>query len=286
MLTIDPKNIPLPKLHAYLQGVVAPRPIALASTVDREGNVNLSPFSFFNLFSSNPPILVFSPSRRGRDNTTKHTYENILEVPEVVINIVNYNIVQQVSLSSTEYPKGVNEFVKSGLTQESSAIVKPPRVKESPAAFECRVNDVIQLGSEGGAGNLVICEVLLAHFSDSILDAEGRVDVEKVDLVGRMGYDYYCRAHGSALFTVPKPNAKIGIGYDQIPEKIRNSKILTGNDLGQLGNIEKLPADLEQLKGRPEVQEALLRGEEQIHRLAQAYLQQGHLEDAWRLLLL
>lgn len=286
MLTIDPKNIPLPKLHAYLQGVVAPRPIALASTVDREGNVNLSPFSFFNLFSSNPPILVFSPSRRGRDNTTKHTYENILEVPEVVINIVNYNIVQQVSLSSTEYPKGVNEFVKSGLTQESSAIVKPPRVKESPAAFECRVNDVIQLGSEGGAGNLVICEVLLAHFSDSILDAEGRVDVEKVDLVGRMGYDFYCRAHGSALFTVPKPNAKIGIGYDQIPEKIRNSKILTGNDLGQLGNIEKLPADLEQLKGRPEVQEALLRGEEQIHRLAQAYLQQGHLEDAWRLLLL
>ncbi|HRW99774.1 MAG TPA: flavin reductase family protein [Cyclobacteriaceae bacterium] len=286
MLTIDPKNIPLPKLHAYLQGVVAPRPIALASTVDREGNVNLSPFSFFNLFSSNPPILVFSPSRRGRDNTTKHTYENILEVPEVVINIVNYNIVQQVSLSSTEYPKGVNEFVKSGLTQESSAIVKPPRVKESPAAFECKVNDVIQLGSEGGAGNLVICEVLLAHFSDSILDAEGRVDVEKVDLVGRMGYDYYCRAHGSALFTVPKPNAKIGIGYDQIPEKIRNSKILTGNDLGQLGNIEKLPADLEQLKGRPEVQEALLRGEEQIHRLAQAYLQQGHLEDAWRLLLL
>jgi len=286
MLTIDPKNIPLPKLHAYLQGVVAPRPIALASTVDREGNVNLSPFSFFNLFSSNPPILVFSPSRRGRDNTTKHTYENILEVPEVVINIVNYNIVQQVSLSSTEYPKGVNEFVKSGLTQESSAIVKPPRVKESPAAFECRVNDVIQLGSEGGAGNLVICEVLLAHFSDSILDAEGRVDVEKVDLVGRMGYDYYCRAHGSALFTVPKPNAKIGIGYDQIPEKIRNSKILTGNDLGQLGNIEKLPADLEQLKGRPEVQEALLRGEEQIHRLAQAYLQQGNLEDAWRLLLL
>lgn len=286
MLTIDPKNIPLPKLHAYLQGVVAPRPIALASTVDREGNVNLSPFSFFNLFSSNPPILVFSPSRRGRDNTTKHTYENILEVPEVVINIVNYNIVQQVSLSSTEYPKGVNEFVKSGLTQESSAIVKPPRVKESPAAFECRVNDVIQLGSEGGAGNLVICEVLLAHFSDSILDVEGRVDIEKVDLVGRMGYDYYCRAHGSALFTVPKPNAKIGIGYDQIPEKIRNSKVLTGNDLGQLGNIEKLPADLEQLKGRPEVQEALLRGEEQIHRLAQAYLQQGHLEDAWRLLLL
>ena len=286
MLTIDPKNIPLPKLHAYLQGVVAPRPIALASTVDREGNVNLSPFSFFNLFSSNPPILVFSPSRRGRDNTTKHTYENILEVPEVVINIVNYNIVQQVSLSSTEYPKGVNEFVKSGLTQESSAIVKPPRVKESPAAFECRVNDVIQLGSEGGAGNLVICEVLLAHFSDSILDAEGRVDIEKVDLVGRMGYDYYCRAHGSALFTVPKPNSKFGIGYDQIPEKIRNSKILTGNDLGQLGNIEKLPADLEQLKGRPEVQEALLRGEEQIHRLAQAYLQQGHLEDAWRLLLL
>ncbi|MGE0589870.1 MAG: flavin reductase family protein [Cyclobacteriaceae bacterium] len=286
MLTIDPKNTPLPKLHAYLQGVVAPRPIALASTVDRQGNVNLSPFSFFNVFSSNPPILVFSPSRRGRDNTTKHTYENVLEVSEVVINIVNYDIVQQVSLSSTEYPKGVDEFVKAGLTAESSIIVRPPRVKESPAAFECKVNDVIKLGSEGGAGNLVICEVLLAHFSDEILDAEGKVDIEKVDLVGRMGYDYYCRAHGSALFTVPKPNAKIGIGYDQIPEKIRNSKVLTGNDLGQLGNIEKLPDDLDQLKGRPEVKEALLRGEDEIHRLAQTYLHQGQLEDAWRLLLL
>lgn len=286
MLTIDPKNTPLPQLHAYLQGVVAPRPIALASTIDREGNINLSPFSFFNVFSTNPPILIFSPSRRGRDNTTKHTYENVLEVPEVVINIVNYDIVQQVSLSSTEYPKGVDEFVKSGLIPQSSTIVKPPRVKESPAAFECKVNDVISLGDKGGAGNLVICEVLLAHFSDAILDAEGRVDIEKADLVGRMGYDYYCRAHGEALFVVPKPNAKIGIGYDQIPEEIRNSKILTGNDLGQLGNIEKLPDDVDQLKGRPEVKEALLRGEEQIHRMAQAYLRQGQLEDAWRLLLL
>jgi len=286
MVTIDPKQTPLPKLHAYLQGVVTPRPIALASTMDREGNINLSPFSFFNVFSTNPPILVFSPSRRGRDNTTKHTYENVLEVPEVVINIVNYKIVQQVSLSSTEYAKGVNEFIKSGLTPVSSIVVKPPRVQESPAAFECKVKDVIRLGDQGGAGNLVVCEILLAHFKEEILDAEGRVDTEKVDTVGRMGGDYYCRAHGDALFMVPKPNTKIGIGYDQIPEKIRNSKVLTGNDLGQLGNIEKLPENPDQLKERPEVKEALLLGEEQVHRLAQKYLHQGQLEDAWRILLL
>lgn len=287
MLTIDPKETPLPKMHAYLQGVIAPRPIAFASTVDKEGNINLSPFSFFNLFSSNPPILIFSPSRRGRDNTTKHTYENVLEVPEVVINIVNFDMVQQASLSSIEYAKGVNEFVKSGLTPVPSQRIKPPRVGESPAAFECKVNEVIRLGDQGGAGNLVICEVLLAHFKEEILDEEGRVDVEKVDTVGRMGGDYYCRAYGDALFTVPKPNTKIGIGYDQIPERIRKSKVLTGNDLGQLGNIEKLPAnDDVNLKSRPEVQEALKRGEESLHRLAQLYLKQGQLEDAWRILLL
>lgn len=287
MLTIDPKETPLPKMHAYLQGVIAPRPIAFASTVDKEGNINLSPFSFFNLFSSNPPILIFSPSRRGRDNTTKHTYENVLEVPEVVINIVNFDMVQQASLSSTEYAKGVNEFVKSGLTPVPSQRIKPPRVGESPAAFECKVNEVIRLGDQGGAGNLVICEVLLAHFKEEILDEEGRVDVEKVDTVGRMGGDYYCRAYGDALFTVPKPNTKIGIGYDQIPARIRKSKVLTGNDLGQLGNIEKLPANEDvNLKSRPEVQEALKRGEESLHRLAQLYLKQGQLEDAWRILLL
>ena len=226
MLTIDPKEIAVPKMHGYLLGAVAPRPIAFASTVDKDGNVNLSPFSFFNVFSANPPILVFSPARRGRDNTTKHTYENVLEVPEVVINIVNYDMVQQASLSSTEYDKGVNEFIKSGLTPVASERVKPPRVGESPVSFECKVNEVVSLGPNGGAGNLVICEVLLVHIKEEVLDEEGRIDPVKLDAVARMGGDYYCRAQGDALFTVPKPLATKGIGVDQIPAPIRNSKIL------------------------------------------------------------
>lgn len=279
MLTIDPKEVSVPKMHGYLLGAVAPRPIAFASTVDKEGNINLSPFSFFNVFSANPPIMIFSPARRGRDNTTKHSYENVLEVPEVVINIVNYDMVQQASLASTEYAKGVNEFVKSGLTPVASERVKPPRVAESPVSFECKVNEVISLGADGGAGNLVICEVLLAHIKEEILDEEGKIDSTKLDAVARMGGDYYCRAHGEALFTVPKPLTTKGIGVDQIPLPIRNSRVLTGNDLGILGNVEQLPS-----KGSlDEVIEYA--GVHDVHAQAQKLLQQGKVESAWRLLL-
>ncbi len=237
-MTIDPKEISTGKMHSYLLGAIAPRPIAFASTIDKAGNINLSPFSFFNCFGANPPIVIFSPARRGRDNTTKHTYENVLEVPEVVINIVNYDLVQQMSLASTEYEKGVNEFIKAGLTPVASTKIKPPRVGEAPVAFECKVLQVIPTGLEGGAGNLVICEVILAHIKDEVLNIEGKIDPFKLDAVARMGGDWYCRANGEALFTVPKPIEKIGIGIDQLPEAIRKSTILTGNDLAMLANVE------------------------------------------------
>lgn len=260
-------------MHSYLLGAVVPRPIAFASTLDKEGNVNLSPFSFFNCFGANPPILIFSPARRGRDNTTKHTYENVLEVPEVVINIVDYAMVQQMSLASTEYPKGVNEFVKSGLTSVSSTLVKPPRVGEAPVAFECKVLQVIPTGLEGGAGNLVVCEVVLAHIKDTVLDADGRIDPFKLDAVARMGGDWYCRANGDALFTVPKPLEKIGIGIDQLPEAIRTSKVLTGNDLAILANVENLPKDL-----------TVTSSDEAIHVKAKKALADGNIIKAWTLL--
>ncbi len=228
-------------MHGYLLGAVSPRPIAFASTIDKEGNVNLSPFSFFNCFGANPPILVFSPAKKGKDNTTKHTYENVLEVPEVVINMVNYDMVQQMSLASTEYPKGVNEFIKAGLTPITSSMVKPPRVGESPVSFECKVLQVLPMGTEGGAGNLVICEVVLVHIKDEVLDSEGRIDSHKIDTVARMGGDWYCRANGEALFKVPKPLDKISIGIDQLPDSIRLSSVLTGNDLALLASVEKMP---------------------------------------------
>jgi flavin reductase (DIM6/NTAB) family NADH-FMN oxidoreductase RutF len=282
-MIINPKEIPVGKMHSYLLGAVAPRPIAFASTIDAQGNVNLSPFSFFNCFGANPPILVFSPARRGRDNTTKHSYENVFEVPEVVINIVNYAMVQQTSLASTEYPKGVNEFVKAGFTQVPSTMVKPPRVGESPVSFECKVLQVIKTGDQGAAGNLVICEVILAHIKDEILDAEGKIDPFKLDSVARMGGDWYSRAQGDSLFKVPKPLDKIGIGIDQLPEKIRNSKILTGNDLGMLANIEKIPNTKKELT--IEELSAVKYGIEFTHKLAQRYLQAGRVEDAWNILL-
>ncbi|MFN9501846.1 MAG: flavin reductase family protein, partial [Chryseotalea sp.] len=218
---IDPKEVTTGVLHSYLLGAIAPRPIAFASTIDKEGKVNLSPFSFFNVFGANPPILIFSPARRGRDNTVKHSYENVLEVPEVTINIVDYAMVQQMSLASTEYPKGVNEFVKAGLTEIASEKVKPPRVADAPASFECKVLQVIPTGIEGGAGNLIICEVVLVHIANRVLDANGKIDPFKLDAVARMGGDWYCRAKGDALFTVPKPLEKIGIGIDQLPDEIR-----------------------------------------------------------------
>lgn len=241
MVSIDPKDISVPRLHGHLLSAIAPRPIAFASTIDRKGNVNLSPYSFFNCFGANPPTLVFSPARRVRDNTTKHTLENVIAVPEVVINIVNYPMVEQMSLSSTEYDQGVNEFIKAGLTQVPSEKIKPPRVGESPVAFECVVENVVETGHEGGAGNLVICRVVMVHIHEQYLDEEGKLDTKKLDLVGRMGGSWYTRANGDSLFEIPKPIRTKGIGVDQLPESVRNSDIFTGNNLGRMGNLESLP---------------------------------------------
>jgi flavin reductase (DIM6/NTAB) family NADH-FMN oxidoreductase RutF len=287
MLTVNPKEVSVPKFHGYLLGAVTPRPIAFASTVDTQGNINLSPFSFFNCFGANPPILVFSPATRARDNTTKHTYENLLQVPEVVINVVNYNMVQQTSLASTEYPKGVNEFLKAGFTEAPSVMVKPPRVSESPVAMECKVLQIIKTGDQGGAGNLVICEVLLMHIREEILDSDGRIDPWKLDAVARLGGDYYSRVQGDSIFKVPKPLLTMGMGVDQIPESIRKSKILTGNDLGLLANVEQLPDQhaIEEFKNSYEVRRALAGGEIAIHQLAHAYLQEENVVDAWKVLL-
>lgn len=288
MLTIDPKEVSTAKCHHYLLGAVGPRPIAFASTVDSQGRPNLSPFSFFNIFSANPPVLVFSPARRGRDNTVKHTYFNVKEMKEVVINIVNFNMVQQTSLASTEYAEGVNEFEKAGFTMLKSDVVKPFRVAESPAQFECKVNEVIELGAEGGAGNLVICEVVKMHFHKSILDETGGIDQHKIDQVARMGGNWYSRAN-MGMFEVPKPLATLGIGVDGIPEEIRRSSIFTGNDLGKLGNVETLPGEAEIqlfLKEDPEAGELVTSGEvDKIHLLAKSYLENEDPEKAWKLLL-
>ena len=275
MKTIDPKALSTAALHGYMLGAVTPRPIAFASTIDVDGNVNLSPFSFFNVFSANPPIMIFSPARRGRDNTTKHTYENVLQVKEVVINIVNYDIVQQMSLSSTEYGKGVNEFEKAGLTPLASQTIKPPRVAESPVQFECRVNEVISLGTEGGAGNLVICEVLKMHINEAILDADGKIDPVKLDAVSRMGGNWYGRAK-QGMFEVPKPLSRLGIGFDQLPETIRTSKLLTGNDLAMLANVEVLP------KGAKDI----VNLEQHAAQGAQKRLALDDIQGAWELLII
>lgn len=291
--TIHPNDIATQTLHRYLLGAVAPRPIAFASTVDSNGTVNLSPFSFFNVFGSNPPTLVFSPARRVRDNSIKHTLENVYETKEVVINVVNYAMVQQTSLASCEYDKGVNEFIKAGFTALPSTLVKPPRVGESPVAFECKVNQVIETGTSGGAGNLVICEVLLMHIKEEILNEKGQIDPQRIDLVARMGGDWYCRASGDALFEVPKPNQKKGIGIDQIPHSIRNSTVLTGNDLGMLGNIEAFPDKqaIVNFSNQPVIQSVLAayKSDEdlqiRLHRTAQSYLRVGKLTEAWLTLL-
>lgn len=291
-MTLDPKTAPNQKqLHDLLLGVVSPRPIALASTVDGEGNVNLSPFSFFNIFSTRPPVLVFSPSRRQRDNTTKHTLENILETKEVVINTVSYSIVEQVSLASAEYGKGVNEFIKAGLTEIKSERVKPPRVKESPASFECKVLEVKSLGTEGGAGNLAICEVVLIHVQEFIFNEFGKVDPQKVDSVARMGHDFYCRANGENVFEIPRPSLPAGIGIDQLPAEIKNSTILTGNNLGRLANIDKIPSAAEVKRFAENFNYNLLfqnNGSDNItavHKHAQLLLANGELKKAWLLLL-
>ncbi len=288
MLSLFPKDIPTSKLHSYLLGAVGPRPIAFASTVDSDGNPNLSPFSFFNAFSSNPPILVFSPSRRVRNNTTKHTLENAKATKEVVINVVNYDMVQQMSLSSTEYKKGVNEFKKAGLTMLTSDVVKPFRVSESPVQFECKVNDIIALGNEGGAGNLIICEVLKMHISVAILDENNIIDQHKIDLVSRMGGNWYSRAN-KGLFEVPKPLSSIGIGVDNIPQEIRNSNILTGNDLGMLGNISELPTEEEitDFTNKSLAIRTLLSADDKAerHKKAQEFLINNDVLSAWKVLL-
>ncbi len=242
MKSYKPSELETPKLHAYLLGAVGPRPIAFASTLSKNGTPNLSPYSFFNVFSANPPIMIFSPARRVRNNTTKHTLENCKKTKEVVINIVNYDIVQQMSLSSTEYAEDVNEFEKSGLTMLKSDVVKPYRVKESPVQFECKVNEIIELGQNGGAGNLIISEVVKLHIAESILDKNGEIDQYEIDQVARMGGSWYSRAN-RGMFEVPKPLSKLGIGVDQIPMQIKNSEVLTGNDLGKLGNIENIPGN-------------------------------------------
>lgn len=275
----------------YLQHIIAPRPICFASTIDKEGNVNLSPFSFFNLFSTNPPIVIFSPSRRVRDNTTKHSLQNILEVPEVVINMVTYDMVHQTSLASCEYPKGVDEFIKAGFTKEKAKLVKPPMVKESKARLECKVLEVKPLGTGGGAGNLVICEVLYLHLDDNLLTAEKKFDQTKLELVARLGGDWYCRVSKENLFRVTKPNTELGIGIDALPESIRHSKFLTGNNLGQLANVHQLPVI------HPSFDDTHLKNiiqyysinptemEKEIHLYAARLLDEGKVQDAWQVLL-
>jgi len=288
MASFVPKDISTSKLHGLLLSAVAPRPIAFASTIDAQGRSNLSPFSFFNVFSANPPILIFSPARRVRNNTTKHTLENAEAIKEVVINVVNYDIVHQMSLSSTEYLEGVNEFEKAGLTMQPSDLVKPFRVAESPVQFECKVNDVVKLGTEGGAGNLVICEVLKMHIDDQYLTTAETIDQEKLDLVARAGGSYYSRAR-TGFFEIPKPLSTLGIGVDKLPDTIKNSIILTGNNLGMLANVEALPTQEEinefiaDVGSRyPQLKNASLRTK---HKKAQDYLSYGDVESAWKLLL-
>lgn len=290
-MQIIPGQVKTAQLHNYLQGAIAPRPICFASTVDKDGRPNLSPFSFFNLFGSNPATLIFSPSRRVRDNTTKHTLENVLETMEVVINVVTYAMVQQTSLASCEYPKGINEFEKSGFTPLPSEKVKPFRVKESPVQFECIVREVLPQGQEGGAGNLVICEPVLIHINDAVLNDKGAIDPHKIDLVARMGGDYYCRASGAAVFEVAKPITELGIGIDALPLSIRQSNILTGNNLGQLANVQHQPVvdpafEDEHLKNIIQYYSITPdEMEKELHRHAQRLLDNGRVQDAWQVLL-
>ncbi|MUH34225.1 flavin reductase family protein [Zobellia amurskyensis] len=288
MISVLPEAVSTAQLHGYLLGAVGPRPIAFASTVDEKGNPNLSPFSFFNVFSANPPILIFSPARRVRDNTTKHTLQNVLLTMEVVINIVNYDMVQQMSLSSTEYGKDVNEFEKSGLTMLPSDIVKPFRVAESPVQFECKVTKVEALGREGGAGNLIFAEVVKVHVDSNVLDEKGVIDQRKIDQVARMGGNWYSRAN-LGLFEVPKPLSTLGLGIDRIPERIRFSKVLSGNDLGMLGNVEEIPgpkAVEDFVSTHVEIRSLISGGERKPLELkAQEFLQKNDVLSAWKVLL-
>lgn len=290
-MIITLKDLKAPEVQNFLQHAIAPRPICFASTIDKQGNINLSPFSFFNLFSSNPPIVVFSPARRVRDNTTKHTLQNVLEVPEVVINIVDYDMVQQTSLASCEFPKGTNEFEKAGFTMQAATVVKPPMVKESKIKLECKVIEVKPLGAEGGAGNLVLAEVLVMHIDDQILDAEGRIDQTKIEHVARLGGDWYCRVNSHNLFKVAKPNTQLGIGIDSLPESVRKSRVLNGNHLGQLANVHEQPVidasfDDDRLKNI--IQYFSIDPDEmdtELHKYAKELLDAGKVQEAWQVLL-
>jgi len=286
MKQINPETYGNPQLFKLLLEGVAPRPIAFASTIDKEGKPNLSPFSFYNAFGVNPTTLIFSPSRRGRDNTTKHTLDNLKEVPEVVLNAVTYSMVHQMSLSSTEYPKGVNEFEKAGFTAIDSVKVKPLRVKESPLQFECKVRDIIEISGKPGSGNLVICEILHIHLDENILALDGSIDPDKIDLVGRMGGDYYVRASGAAKFTIPKPLTTLGIGVDSLPKSIRLSPYLSGNDLGQLGNIEQLPdaSEIKKLSENEQLKQ-MQNNTQALHNYAKSLITSGDIYGALKVLL-
>jgi flavin reductase (DIM6/NTAB) family NADH-FMN oxidoreductase RutF len=290
-MLLNLKDLSPADIQNYLQHAIAPRPICFASTIDKAGNVNLSPFSFFNLFSSNPPLVVFSPARRVRDNTTKHSLQNVLEVPEVVINIVDYDMVQQVSLASCEFAKGTNEFEKAGFNMQAATMVTPPMVKESKIKLECKVNEVKPLGTEGGAGNLVIAEVLLMHIDDSILNASGRIDQTKMHHVARLGGDWYCKVDESNLFQVEKPNTQLGIGIDTLPLSIKNSTVLSGNNLGQLANVHEMPfidPAFTDDKLKNIIQYYSINPDDmdtELHRYAKQLLDAGKVHEAWQVLL-
>ena len=274
--SITPSEIPIPELHGHLMSAIAPRPIAFASTVDKEGNVNLSPFSFFNVFGANPPIVIFSPARNGRTNTTKHTFDNVKDTEECVINIVNFPMVEQMSLASTAYEKGVNEFEKAGFTELASELVKAPRVREAPVQLECKVLQIIETGKDGGAGNLVICEVIKMHINEDYLGADGKIDSIKMDLVARMGGSWYCHATKDSMFELPKPLTVMGLGVDALPEAIRSSNVLTGNNLGRIGNLETIPTadEIKTMEQNEEFQKALK--ENKIHEFIKSELEKGN----------
>jgi flavin reductase (DIM6/NTAB) family NADH-FMN oxidoreductase RutF len=293
MLSLDPKELTVQRLHQLLLGAIGPRPIAFASTLDADGNANLAPFSFFNVFSANPPILVFSPARSGRTGQSKDTFNNAKAVPEVVINVVNYNMVHQMSLASSPYAPGIDEFIKAGFTPLASEKVAPYRVAQAPVQFECKVNQIIELGQEGGAGNLIICEVVQLHIQEELLNENGLIDQHKIDLVARMGGDWYCRANSASMFEIKKPITSCGIGYDALPQDIKSSQVLSGNDLGQLAGIEELPneTDVNEYKLLElstlflELEHDASALEAALHRSAHDLLAQSKLEEAWLTLL-
>jgi flavin reductase (DIM6/NTAB) family NADH-FMN oxidoreductase RutF len=293
MLSLDPKELTVQRLHQLLLGAIGPRPIAFASTLDADGNANLAPFSFFNVFSANPPILVFSPARSGRTGQSKDTFNNAKAVPEVVINVVNYNMVHQMSLASSPYAPGIDEFIKAGFTPLASEKVAPYRVAQAPVQFECKVNQIIELGQEGGAGNLIICEVVQLHIQEELLNENGLIDQHKIDLVARMGGDWYCRANSAAMFEIKKPITTCGIGYDALPQDIKSSEVLSANDLGQLAGIEALPneTDVNEYKLLElstlflELEHDASALEAALHRSAHDLLAQNKLEEAWLTLL-